>query len=109
MPTYHVCVKLTASAQADIVKHEGGYARNLRHAIREWEKQGGKVLSYLFGTAAGEWDIVCIGELPSGAAAHGYAAHVLASGGVERSSIQEVFSAEEADAAIAATRAALAR
>ena len=103
MLTYISSVKYTTEGLARAT--QVGFVKYRTLVEKAWESVGGKMLSCHLGNTAGEWDVVAIGEVPSRDAAFALANATRLSGGVARSSIQELFTAEEADAALAGSDA----
>ena len=100
MPRYVSLVKYTPESLASV--RAAGYASRvdaLRGAI---ESIGGKLEAVEF-MSSGEWDLMIRAEAPSSEANFAMASMSWASGVAERFVTYEVFTAAEADAAIAAS------
>ncbi len=95
---YMASVKFTTQGLAAACSE--GYSKNRKLQEKAWESVGGRVLSCHYGNSAGEWDIVVIAEAPSRDSAFALANAARLAGGVARSSVQELFTAEDADRAM---------
>lgn len=95
---YMACVKFTTQGLAATCKE--GYSANRKLQEKAWESVGGRVLSCYYGNSAGEWDIVVIAEAPSRESAFVLANAARLAGGVAQSSVQELFTADDADNAV---------
>jgi uncharacterized protein with GYD domain len=98
MPMYMAMAKWTPAAVAAAAKE--GFVSRHAATSRAWESVGGKLLAQYHGNVAGEWDVINIVEVPDRDSAFAVAAAAMGSGAVARSAIMELFTPEEADAAL---------
>ncbi|MFN0089989.1 MAG: GYD domain-containing protein [Acidimicrobiales bacterium] len=100
MPRFVIYAKYTPAALTEVRK--AGYASREAQMRALPESLGGKLEAAYFMPST-QWDFMAIMELPSSAAAFAMASLGNASGSFERADYAELFSADEADAAIAAS------
>jgi len=98
MATYIVGVKLTANSTA--LNSKLGYVNLRAETAKAWASVGGTLEALYLGIPAADWDLIAIGNVPSSEAIFALASMTLGTGGITRSFIQEIFNAEEADAAL---------
>ena len=98
MPKYLVSSKYPPDAAAKV--REAGYASREKAVTALFASLGGTCEGVWFTT--GDWSIHAVVDLPSEAAAFALDSFAWASGASERVGVQPLFTAAEADAAIAA-------
>ncbi len=100
MPRYMSLIKYSTGAMASV--RSEGYGVRAEAARTAIESAGGTLEEMSF-VSGGQWDIVVIMDLPSSAAMFDMTHATAATGAFERQETLELFSAEEADGAQAAT------
>ena len=98
MTKYLVSAKYTPDAAAKV--REAGFASREKAVTALFASPGGTLEALYFTT--GDWSIHGVVELPTEAVAFAVDSFAWATGTMERGTLQPLFSATEADAAIAA-------
>lgn len=98
MPRYVTLVKYTTEALQGV--RADGYATRF-DAIKELGESVGVTIESMEFTFSGEWDFMAVMSAPSVDEVLAMASFAEASGTIERSTMMELFSGEQMDAAIA--------